>query len=333
MNDRPLVSVVIPTYNRAQKTMAAVESVLAQTYSHLEIIVIDDGSTDGSSEVLQQFVKQKAQGETQAGPIRYYRKPNQGPAIARNAGIEKAQGEYIAFLDSDDVWLPEKLEWQMRAMEQFKNISGACFTDAKQVSNSGSDITTFKSYGKQYEQIMGIEPDATRLLAKNFCGYWISTLLARTDLIKRIDGFDPVIFFCEDRDLYFRLSQVTTLAYVNKPLLIADRTPSPSELEGRTWEKAEVRLRGQTYMLEKWLKAGARLSPEVRSAAERNLRETHSQWTNWFLEGARYDEALQSVSRGLRYEVTFGLTLKWALTRLTPSLARKMAPKTKAYIS
>src|ERR1700683_5328109 len=107
---KPLVSVVIPTYNRTKQTIAAIESVLAQTYPHFEIIVVDDGSTDGSGEVIQRFIDQKTNGSHQ---ILFVGQPNQGASIARNTGIERAQGEYIAFLDSDDIWVPEKLEWQI----------------------------------------------------------------------------------------------------------------------------------------------------------------------------------------------------------------------------
>jgi glycosyltransferase involved in cell wall biosynthesis len=332
MNHTPLISVVIPTYNRGQKTIAAIQSVLTQTYLHLEIIVIDDGSTDGSSEAIQQFLNQRTNGNDQVQQIHYFKQPNQGPGAARNAGIEKARGEYIAFLDSDDDWLPEKLEWQMRAIEQFKNDCGACFTDAEMVNNSSADLTTFRSYGRHYNQSMGIDPDATRLLAKSFCGYWISTLLARTDLIKRIGGFDPVTVPCEDRDLYFRLSQITSLAYVNKLLARADRVPSSNDSDCRPWVNAGVLLRGQQNMLEKWLRTGTVLPPDVRRAATRNLRETHSKLANWYLETERYDEARQAVSRAIKCELKFGLTVKWALTWLAPTLVRRITAKARPYL-
>src|SRR5437016_1937557 len=126
MNSKPLVSVVIPTYNRAQRTIASTESVFAQTYTNLEIIVIDDGSKDGSSEIIEKFLEERKR--TQHGrQIHYFKQPNQGASAARNAGIERARGEFIAFLDSDDTWLPDKLERQLAAMEQFPGC-GACST-------------------------------------------------------------------------------------------------------------------------------------------------------------------------------------------------------------
>ena len=97
---KPKVSVVIPTYNSSQFIVETLESVFAQTYKDYEIIVVDDGSTDNTKEVLQPYTSR----------IKYIYKENGGPASARNVGIKSAQGEYIAFLDSDDRWLPEKLE-------------------------------------------------------------------------------------------------------------------------------------------------------------------------------------------------------------------------------
>ncbi len=332
MSCRPLVSVVIPTYNRAQQTIAAMESVLAQTYPYREVIVIDDGSTDGSGATIQRFLDQRENGNDHTEQIRYFSQSNQGPSAARNYGIEKVRGEYIAFLDSDDVWLPEKLDWQMRAFERFGGDCGACITDACMVDDAGTELSTFQTSGRHYDEGLGIEPDPVRLLAKAFCGYWVSTLLARTDLVKRIGGFDPDVHFAEDRDFYFRLSLVTSIAYVNKPLARTDRRSSLIGSDCRPWEKVEVRLRGQEYMLEKWLSMGTVLPRDVRETVERNLRALHSEWTNWYLENRRYDEARQSVSKAVKYQITLGLTIKWALTRLAPALARRITPKSKLYL-
>ncbi len=108
----PLVSVVIPTYNRADLIRRAIDSVLSQSYQNWEIIVVDDNSQDRTAEVVQTI----ADGDR---PIHYYRHPtNLGGSAARNTGIKEAQGEYIAFLDSDDVWLPQKLELQLKAITQ-----------------------------------------------------------------------------------------------------------------------------------------------------------------------------------------------------------------------
>jgi glycosyltransferase involved in cell wall biosynthesis len=321
-----LVSVVIPTYNRTQQTFTAVESVLAQTYPNLEIIVVDDGSTNGSGEVVQRFVNTKT---SDLHPILFFSQPNQGASVARNTGIANARGEYVAFLDSDDIWVPEKLEWQMRALEQFKNECGACFTDARLVNDAGLDVSSFQVHGRHYEQTIGIERDALRTFAESFSGFWVSSLIVRTDLVRQIGGFSADISFVEDRDLHFRLSLATSIAYVNKQLIQTDRNPSPPGSTCRPWDKVEVQFRQQQHLYEKWLRMGTELPLEIRRIIEQDLGALHSHWANWYLENGRYEEARQAVSNAVRHRISLGTTVKWALTWVAPAFASRIAPKTR----
>src|SRR5215469_16427814 len=109
----PLVSIVIPTYNASHFIAAAVESCLAQDYTPVEVLVVDDGSTDDTVSVLEPY----------RASIRYFWQPNDGPARARNRGIAEARGQLIAFLDADDIWLPNKLSQQVQCLER---SPGAC---------------------------------------------------------------------------------------------------------------------------------------------------------------------------------------------------------------
>jgi glycosyltransferase involved in cell wall biosynthesis len=326
LRDTSLVSVVIPTYNRTLVTIAAIESVLAQTYPSFEIIVVDDGSIDGSSDVIEEFIRRKT---TESHQVVLVRQPNQGASVARNTGIENSRGEYIAFLDSDDIWAPEKLEWQVKALEQFKGESGVCVTDARLVNASGMDLGSFESAGRRYTQEIGIERSASKLLAESFCGYWMSTLLARADTIRKIGGFNRTISFVEDRDLQFRLSLITSIAYVNKPLIRTDRTPTAPGVTPRPWDKKEVQFRQQQLMLENWLKMGDSLPSDIRAIVKRSLGALHSHAANWHLENSRYSEARQAVSNAVRYKIAPGTVAKFALTWLAPVVARNIAPKTR----
>jgi glycosyltransferase involved in cell wall biosynthesis len=324
MSQKLFVSVVIPTYNRAQQAAAALESVLAQTYSELEVIVVDDGSTDGTPEIIRKLVSRQAD---DGKSTRYFLQANQGPSVARNKGIEQARGEWIAFLDSDDVWLPEKLESQVQALQQFKGECGGCFTDARLVNDLGMDANSFHSFGIYFDRPVGIASDALLSIAKAFCGFWLSTLIVRTDLARQINGFDPEIKGPEDRDFYFRLALITPLAYVNKPLVRTDRSPSPPGSTNRPWDKWQVRLRSHQLMYEKWLGLGAALPAEVRKTIERDLRSTHSHWANWYLTNEQYNEARLAVSSALHYEFTSTLALKWMLARIAPTVARRLLLK------
>jgi glycosyltransferase involved in cell wall biosynthesis len=328
MSHGPFISVVIPTYNRARQVQAALKSVLAQTYPEFEAIVVDDGSTDGTGKVLQQFI---SHGGGNGRPIRYLFQPNQGQSTARNKGFAEAHGEWIAFLDSDDVWLPEKLEWQVRAIEQFEGKCGVCLTDAKLVDDLGMDTTAFRETGKHYDEPLGIAPEAVTSLVKTREPFWVSTLLVRASVVEQVGWFDPQIGYAEDHDFLFRLSLATPFCYVNKPLCIIDRSKSTQGSTCRPWDQVEVRLRGTQSMLEKWLKLGSQLPTDVRKTVVQNLREISSAWANWYLEHGRYAEARQAVSRAVKYQLTSKLAIKWTLTRVAPSFARRFSPKIRVY--
>lgn len=325
MHNGPLVSAVIPTFNRTRQTMAAVESVLAQTYPNVEVIVVDDGSRDGSGKVVEEFVNQKA---SAGHHVTFLSQRNQGASIARNTGIGAAQGKYIGFLDSDDIWLPEKLEWQLKALEELKDESCACVTDAHLVDGAGLDRGSFESQGKHYRQAIGIEQNATKSLARSFC-FWVSSLVVRAETIRQIGGFNPRISFVEDRDIFFRLSLVTSIAYVNRLLIRTDRTPSPPGSVIRPWDKKELQFSQQQFMLESWLQMGDQLSPEIRKIVRQTLGSLHSHCANWHLENSRYAEARQSISMAVRYKVAPGTIAKFLLTWLAPPLASTIAPKTR----
>jgi glycosyltransferase involved in cell wall biosynthesis len=321
MSHSPFISVVIPTFNRARQAQAALESVLAQTYPNFEAIVVDDGSTDGTGEAIQRLIKQQNGRGEQA---RYFFQANHGSSVARNKGIEQARGDWIAFLDSDDVWLPEKLELQVQAIQQFKDQCGACVTDAQMVNDLGMNSSSFRYFGRHYDQTVGIASDALVANSKGFSGFWLSTLLVRADLVRNLDGFDVEIQGPEDRDFCFRLALATSFAFVDKPLIRTDRSASPPGSNCRPWDKWNIRLRGHQVMYEKWLGLGAALSPDVRKIVRRELRRAHSHWTNWYLAHGQYSEARQAVSRALDYGFTPNLAFKWMMTRFAPTLARKV---------
>ena len=321
---KPLISVVVPTFNRARQVQSALRSVLAQTYPEFEVIIVDDGSTDGTGEALQELIRRRSPGDRQ---VRYFFQPNQGQSAARNKGIDDARGEWIAFLDSDDVWLPGKLDGQVRAIEHFQGRFFACVTDARLIDDLGMDSTAFRKSGKEYGGKLGLFPAAAQSLVNYRDPFWISTLLVRIDTLKQAGRFDPQLRYAEDHDLLFRLSLVTPICYVNDPLCVIDRTKSPPLSVCRPWDSVEVRLRGTQAMLESWLKMGSKLPPDIRKAVVRNLRHVHSAWANWHLEHKRYKEARQSASAAIKYQLTSGLAIKWTLTGLVPSIARRISPR------
>src|SRR5262249_23203018 len=124
-----LVSIVVPTYNRAYCLPRTIDSVLTQTYPHFEIVIVDDGSTDNTRELIEGVA-------ARARPIRYLFQPNAGVCAARNCGLQAAKGDYIALLDSDDVWKPWKLEIQLACLDFLPEV-GMIWTDMEAVDPQG----------------------------------------------------------------------------------------------------------------------------------------------------------------------------------------------------
>ncbi len=328
MDKSPLITVIIPTYNRETFVTTAIESVLAQTYPHVEILVVDDGSTDETSERVQGLIERNARDAAADKQIRYIQQANQGPSHARNRGVAEAKGEWLAFLDSDDVWLPEKLERQVGALEQFKEC-GACYTNARMVDTASLDTTVFEASQRPYNDFMGVVTDEANHLVKQFGGSWIQTLLVRTDLVKQIGGFDPDIQWAEDYDFLFRLSLETSFCYLNKQLAIIERTTVDVDPDARTrvWDSFEYQLKARQVMLEKWLRLASSFPPALRKVVVRNLRDVHSAWANVHLKRGDVGQARQALTKAIRYQLTPNLAAKWMLTSLTPQLARKYAEK------
>ncbi len=142
----PKVSVIIPTYNRAPTIERALRSAQGQTFEDIEIFICDDASTDSTKKVIQPYLKKDAR-------IKWLSSPkNQGPGAARNLGMKVAQGEYIAFLDSDDEWLPDKLAKQVERMEKEPPEVGVCFCGAKIIKNGDTYHPAFYRPRKAWER-------------------------------------------------------------------------------------------------------------------------------------------------------------------------------------
>lgn len=185
----PTVSVILPTFNRKKYVVAAVQSVLAQTYKDFELIVLDDGSTDGTKEALEAF----------GTCIRYVYQANAGRSNARNHALRLARGRYIAFLDSDDLFLPHKLGVQVQFLDDHQRY-GMVYTSAKCISEDGSPLPhafTASASGRIYQQIAFFVPVTVAL----------PTVMIRREVLMQVGGFDEVMERFEDTDLWRRVSK------------------------------------------------------------------------------------------------------------------------------
>ena len=188
------VSVVIPTYNYARYLGEAIDSALGQTLPPLEVIVVDDGSTDDTPEVLAKY----------GDRIRVLRQENAGVAIARNSGIAAARGEFIAFLDADDVWFPRKLELQMARFDDSIGLvhCGVEFGSAIQLPRVDGDVA---------EALLLLQPDVIHAPG--------STVVVRKRAAEEAGGFDPSLPASEDWDFIYSVATRSRVAHVAEPLV------------------------------------------------------------------------------------------------------------------
>jgi glycosyltransferase involved in cell wall biosynthesis len=197
---QPLVSVIIPTFNRATWVREAIASVLAQTYSHLELIVVDDGSYDATPEVVQ------ACGD---GLI-YIQQAHAGVSAARNRGVAASRGALIAFLDSDDMWLPKKIAAQVAHLQQQPDAH-ACYTDEIWIRH-GVRVNARQIHQKHSGWLF--EPSLPRCIISP------SSIMLRRTLWDQLGGFDERLPACEDYDLWLRLALRTPVLLLPERLIV-----------------------------------------------------------------------------------------------------------------
>ena len=193
-----MVSVVIPTHNRADLLPRAIKSVQAQTVADLEILVVSDGSTDNTKEIVEALAKTDSR-------IRLIENfPAQGGNVARNTGIEAAKGEYVAFLDDDDEWMPEKLEKQLQIMQQDPSV-GLVYTGVRIIYVN--ENVTYNSKARDQGDL------SQRILLDNCIGT-TSTVMVKRDLTIDVGMFDIALKALQDYDLWIRVCQKCNIGVV-----------------------------------------------------------------------------------------------------------------------
>ncbi|MBN1869501.1 MAG: glycosyltransferase [Candidatus Omnitrophica bacterium] len=231
----PKVSVLIPSFNCAQYLPEALDSVLKQTFKDFEAIIIDDGSTDNTKEIVRKYVEREPE------KIRYIYQENQGLACARNTGLRQARGSLIALLDADDLSLPQRLEETVRAIEADEEV-GLVHANITRITEDGS--------------VIGILKRNPRFLTGNIFNYIylrkadisIPTILFRKECCERVGLFDENLarLGCEDRELWLRISRHYKFKYIDKVLgLYRVRSNSMSR-------NTEKMMEARIYVIEKF---------------------------------------------------------------------------------
>ena len=225
--EKPLVSVIIPTYNRANDLGRSIDSVLSQTYSDYELIVVDDGSTDATPSLLSTYDRR----------LRIIRQNNQGVSAARNTGIKSAKGKFIALLDSDDAWLPEKLA-QQTAFFKAHPQAMLCQTEEIWIRN-GKRVNP----KKKHQKYSGMIFEKTLPL----CLVSPSAVMIRRALFDEIGFFDETLPACEDYDLWLRITWKYPVFLIDNPLIL--KYGGHSDQLSRQPELDQYRIRALTKIL------------------------------------------------------------------------------------
>lgn len=201
----PGVSVILPTYNRAHTLATAIESVLAQTYENLELIVVDDGSTDGTPDLIGTIDDPRL--------IYLHYQPNRGAAHARNVGLGAARGEFVAFQDSDDLWHPDKLARQVEALRSSGPDIGVVYTDMLHLGQSGQKV--HRPIPEVRKGVL-VDPE-THDWQVLFLG--IQTVMARRSCFEEAGKFDEGLPRFIDLELLLRFSQIYSFIHLREELV------------------------------------------------------------------------------------------------------------------
>ncbi len=277
----PKVSVIIPTYNRLPMVKEAVQSVLAQDFEDFELIVVDDGSTDGTSEELKRY----------GGRVRVIEHTeNRGVSAARNRGILQAKGKYIAFLDSDDLWVKGKLKIQVSFLDDNPHYP-LCYTDEIWIRR-GKRVNPMKKHSKYsgwiFEKCLPL------------CIISPSSAMMRKALFSKVGLFDEALPVCEDYDLWLRVSARFPIFFINKRLIIK-RGGHPDQLSNRSWGNDRYRV----IALEKLL-SEPYLKPEEREAVLKEMEKKCRVLFQGFLKRGNLMEAKHYQEIMRRYGIEIG---------------------------
>src|SRR5919204_1015723 len=216
---RPVtVSVVIPTHDRGRVVVQAIESALAQTYRRLEVIVVDDGSTDDTADRVRCLRDAR---------VRYLRRPHAGVSAARNAGIAAATGDLVAFLDSDDLWKPDKVEAEMAALARYPSAGGV-FSDLEKLDGA-TFVPSFMRRTQVFSRLLAereypagllLSPRALYLCLLQEVPIKMPALTVRGSALERVGGFNEAWTSSEDWEFLLRFPRRESLVYVDRPLAV-----------------------------------------------------------------------------------------------------------------
>jgi glycosyltransferase involved in cell wall biosynthesis len=310
MGSLPRVSVIVPAYNAARYLPYAIESVIPQTFESWEIVLVDDGSTDGTRELAETYAPRLKD------RLRYIYQSNRGLSSARNVGLAAARGEFIALLDADDVWLPRRLERGIERLDSDPEL-GLVHARVARIDTGG--------------QVVGQLPVEPRYLSGRIARYIYTrrahiicpTVMFRKSCLSTAGVFDETMKSTEDRDLWFRIALTYKVAFIDE--ILAYYRISPSSMT----KNLDRLLDSQLFFARKHYESGAATRFEYRQAYGNAYRELGD---SLFRRGQKR-QALANYLRAVRYN-PFNVPNLYMAVRalLDPVVVRVLAPRGQAEV-
>jgi len=291
MTQKPLVSAIVATYNRAHTIGEAIESILRQTYENVEIIIVDDGSTDATLQKLAEF----------GNRITVISQKNAGPAAARNRGIKESAGEIVTFLDSDDIWLPSFIERHVNLLQNAGETVPCSLANSWLEFSDGHRLTSFDVALLRVPDANTIWVNVADVLATRFIMF-TQMVAVRRSALEHSGGFDENLWSLEDYDLALKLSFEGPWGLIREPLVIWHQGSSDS-LSKKAY-KDQIRLKQNMITLKGRALTGLRRSgqfPSTQKILDRELKYAH-----WDLR------AIQMEQRGTWFARTIARLLHLA---------------------
>lgn len=298
----PKISVIVPVYNGEKTILETIQSIQAQTFSDFELIIINDGSTDGTLDVISTVNDDR---------LKVFSYENGGLPVARNRGIRRCRGEFITFIDADDLWKPDKLELQLAALEKNPE-AGVAYSWTAFIDENSKFLFAWQPLyweGNVYPE----------LLIRNFISSG-SNIMVKRKYIEAAGEFDPSLKSVEDWDYYLRLAALCPFVLVPKYQILYRRSSQSMT------SKVDVMENANLIVIERAFKAAP---PELKSLKNKSLANAYRYLAKQCIANAFDDEGVKLASQKLRYSIklypksllsneTMRLILKLLIIKLMP---------------